>query len=486
MFIYNFVLLFFCQKKENKQNNQLITINIMKKLIISALAVLMTAGAMAQEMSKEELKALREQQKLITAALKEATKAAAVDEDAMGQVNIAKQPNFDAARAKVAEAQANPQAATMAGDINRTAGDVEYCVYRYELAAYMADNNRDQKELIGSCGKGFDYYSKAWAAYATPDAKGKTNTKYNDQMAANATTLFQTSSGLLANAYAAYNAESWAEAANYFTLSAEAPNGPMIQHAAKKNPALSLQLDNYKNDTTVCEAYFNGAVCYSNIDRAKAIEQFKMLIGKPYNQNNVYQSIIGQYAQMQDTTMMLEWLQKGMEAMPTDTWYSANLLQVYLDKNDIPGAISAVKSMDQNNATTRVLLARLYLQSNQMEDAEKEFQAALGLDANNLDANLYYGYMYLVQMEQLENEGMKDRSKEAANAKLAAEKMDLAIPYLRKAFQLDVNHENNDIPTLFMQVLYRKFAPRNAANRQALIDEHNEVARAYGRHEYQN
>lgn len=459
----------------------------MKKLIISALAVLMTAGAMAQEMSKEEIKAMKEQQKLITAALKEATKASAVSEDDMtGQVDIKKQPNFDAARAKVAEAMANPQAATMAGDINRVAADVEYNVYRYELAAYMADNNRDQKELIASCGKGFDYYSKAWAAYATPDAKGKVNTKFNDQMANNATTLYQTSSGLLANAYAAYNAEAWADAANYFTLSAQAPEGPMIKHATAKNPALAAAMVSYSSDSTICQAYFNGALCLANIDRSKAIEQFKGLLGKACDQNGVYQSIISQYAQMQDTTMMLEWLQKGMAAMPNDSWYSANLLQVYLDKNDIPGAINAVKSMDQSNATTRVLLARLYLQNNQLDEAKAEFEAALGIDPNNLDGNLYFGYMYLVQMEQLENEGMKDRAKEAANAKLAAEKMDAAIPYLRKAFQLDVDHSNNDIPTLFMQVLYRKFAPRNAANRDALIAEHNEVARAYGRHEYQN
>lgn len=458
----------------------------MKKLMISALACLMAAGAMAQEMSKEELKALKEQQKLITAALKEATKAAAVSEDAMGQVDVAKQPNFDAARAKVAEAQANPQAASMAGDINRVAADVEYNVYRYELQAYMADNNRDQKALIASCGKGFDYYSKAWNAYATPDAKGKTNTKFNDQMAVNAATLYQTSSGLLANAYAAYNAESWAEAANYFTLSAEAPNGDMIQHATKKNPALAAAMVSFSGDSTVCQAYFNGALCLANIDRPKAIDQFKGLLGKACDQNGVYQSIISQYAQMQDTTMMLEWLQKGMTAMPENSWYSANLLQVYLDKNDVAGAITAVKAMDQSNAGTRVLLARLYLQNSQLDEAKAEFEAALGLDPNNLDGNLYFGYMYLVQMEQLENEGMKDRSKEAANAKLAAEKMDAAIPYLRKAFQLDANHENNDIPTLFMQVLYRKFAPRNAANRDALIAEHNEVARAYGRHEYQN
>jgi hypothetical protein len=70
---------------------------------------------------------------------------------------------------------------------------------------------------------------------------------------------------------------------------------------------------------------------------------------------------------------------------------------------------------------------------------------------------------------------------EGIASKFSNEKMEKALPLLRNAFKADANHENNDIPNLLMQVLYRKFAPTKAANRQALIDEYNEVADAYGR-----
>ena len=66
----------------------------MKKFILSILAVSLTAGAFAQELSKEEQKALKEQQKAITANLKAAEKAAKLSEDAMGQVDYSKVPDF--------------------------------------------------------------------------------------------------------------------------------------------------------------------------------------------------------------------------------------------------------------------------------------------------------------------------------------------------------------------------------------------------------
>ena len=79
---------------------------------------------------------------------------------------------------------------------------------------------------------------------------------------------------------------------------------------------------------------------------------------------------------------------------------------------------------------------------------------------------------------------LKNHAREAEMDKFSNEKLDAALPYLRKAYQLDANHENNDIPTLLMQVLYRKFQPSNAQNKAALIQEYNEVADAYGRPQY--
>lgn len=464
----------------------------MKKFILSVLALGLCAGAMnAQELSKEELKAIKEQQKVISACLKEAEKAAKLSEDAMGQVDVTKVPNFAAARAKVAEAFANPQASTMLGDINRVAGLIEYNESKISLPGAQSGDQAALNTLFDNCGKGFGYYTAAWDAYAVPDAKGKTNTKYNEDMAAKAAELYSMSNGLANCGFTSYNKQDWANAAKYFELAANGAESELMSAAAKKNPAFALELDKYAADSVKFQNLLYAGSCYSEIDKAKSIETFKSLVGKNTPQLTVYSSIVGEYANLKDTTEMINWLQKGMEAMPEESYFSNNLFTIYLDRNDIDGAINAMKqslSNNPNNAGILTIIARLYCQKYAADGAAEDaatakeyFQKAVAIEPNNLDANLYYAYTYLVEMEKGESEMLKNHEREAAIDAFSNEKIDAALPMLRTAFKADEKHENTDIPNLLMQVLYRKFAPTNALNRQALIDEYNEVADAYGR-----
>ena len=91
--------------------------------MISALALTVSFGAIAQ--SKEELKAIKEQQKAITAILKDAEKLGKVAEDAMGQIDQTKTPDFAGGRSKVAEAMPNPPATPQPGAPNGVAGGVD-------------------------------------------------------------------------------------------------------------------------------------------------------------------------------------------------------------------------------------------------------------------------------------------------------------------------------------------------------------------------
>ena len=190
---------------------------------------------------------------------------------------------------------------------------------------------------------------------------------------------------------------------------------------------------------------------------------------------------------MKDTTNMINWLNEGIKALPGYGVFTNSLFYIYLDRQDYDGAIASLqKSLESapDNVGAIVLIARLYTQQGKHSDAAPYYQKAIALDANNLDANLYYGLNFLAEMEAGESEMLKNHAREAEMDKFSNEKLDAALPYLRKAFQLDVNHENNDIPTLLMQVLYRKFQPTGAQNKAALIQEYNDVAVAYGRPEY--
>lgn len=459
----------------------------MKKFILSVLAIGLCAGTVvAQELSKEELKAIKEQQKIISSVLKDAEKAAKLPEDAMGQVDQekAKAIDFDAARALVQKALENPQSATMLGDINRIAGLIEFNQSKVALPGAQAGDQSALNTLFSNCGKGFQYFQQAWDAYAQPDAKGKVNTKFNDDMAAKAYELYSMSNGLANCGFTAYNQKDWANAAKFFELASGGAESDILAAAAKKNPLVLAELEKYKVDSVKYQNLLYAGSCYSEVDKNKSIDVFKQLIGKNTPQVPVYSSIVGEYAQLKDTANMINWLQKGMEALPEENYFSNNLFSIYLDRNDLDGAINAMKSSlnnNPNNAGTLTIIARLFTQKGDTETAKEYFDKALAIDPTNLDANLYYGYTYLVEMETGESEMLKNHAREAEIDKFSNEKMEKALPLLRNAFKADANHENNDIPNLLMQVLYRKFAPTNAVNRQALINEYNEVADAYGR-----
>ena len=457
----------------------------MKKLLISALALTVSFGAIAQ--SKEELKAIKEQQKAITAILKDAEKLGKVAEDAMGQIDQTKTPDFAGARSKVAEAMANPQAKTMLGDINRVAGDIEYNVMRFHTAGAGAGDNDALKAYLESCGAGFKYYQAAWDAYATPDEKGKTNTKYNEKMAANAANLFMFSSGLYNAGLICFQAEEYEKAADYWKLAGDAIESPLITTATAKNPLISANLEEFKNDSIRFQSKLYAASCYSKVDHNKCIEAYKDLLKEGKQLEAVYSGIISEYSELKDTTNMINWLNEGIKALPGYGVFTNSLFYIYLDRQDYDGAIASLqKSLESapDNVGAIVLIARLYTQQGKHSDAAPYYQKAIALDANNLDANLYYGLNFLAEMEAGESEMLTNHAREAEMDKFSHEKLDAALPYLRKAFQLDVNHENNDIPTLLMQVLYRKFQPTGAQNKAALIQEYNDVAVAYGRPEY--
>lgn len=183
---------------------------------------------------------------------------------------------------------------------------------------------------------------------------------------------------------------------------------------------------------------------------------------------------------------MINWLEQGITALPDYSVFSNSLFYIYLDRQDYDGAISSLKKSlvgSPNNVGALVLIARLYTQQGKHTDAAPYYQQAIGIDANNLDANLYYGLNYLAEMEAGESEMLKNHAREAEMDKFSNEKLEAALPYLRKAYQLDTNHENNDVCNLLTQVLYRKYQPSTcpADQKKLLKAEYEEVKAAYGR-----
>lgn len=452
----------------------------MKKLLISALALMMVAGTMNAQDPKE----VKAQQKAISALLKEAEKLGKVAEDAMGQVDMSKKPDFDGARKLIAQANANPAAKTMAGDINRVAADIEYNVNRYATKGAGANDEAALKDYFMSCGEGFKLYQKAWDAYQIPDEKGKVNAKFNDKIAANAANLYMSSFGLYNCGLIAYQNEDWKNSADFFNLAADAVGSKILEHAKSKNPLLAANMVEFESDSLKYKNKLFAASTYAQVDTQKAIEVYNSLKNTPADQSAVYGGIYGLLAQKADTAAMIDILKEAMTVIPNDNSFSNQLFYIYLDKKDYDGAINSLKATLANNpenTSAIILIARLYTQTGRFEEAKPYYEKAIGLDANSLEANLYYGLNYLSEMEAGESEMLKNHVRDSEMDRFSNEKLDAALPFLRKAFAADTKHENTDIANLLMQVLYRKFQPSGAQNKAALISEYNEVADAYGR-----
>ncbi|MCF0179479.1 MAG: tetratricopeptide repeat protein [Bacteroidales bacterium] len=454
----------------------------MKKLLISALALVLCGNVMAQD--PKEIKA---QQKAIDGLLKEAEKSGKVTEDAMGQVDLSKKPDFEAAMKLIEQAKANPAAATKAGDIARVAGNIMNNKMRFATPGAQQGDNDALKDYLSACGDGFMYIMEAWNAYKTPDEKGKVNTKFNDQMAATAANLFLNSSGLYNCALIAYQNEDWMNSAKYFDLSADAIGCELLEYAKSKNPIMAANLAQFENDSVKYKNKLFAASTYAQVDPSLAVKAYNALKNTAADQASVFGGLYGIYAQKADTAQMIDILKEAMTVLPEDNSFSNQLFYIYLDKQDYEGAISSLKASLNNNPeniSVIILIARLYTQTGKFNEAAPYYQKALSIDANSLEANLYCGVNYIAEMEAGESEMLKNRTADAVIDKFSNEKMDAALPYLRKAYAADTNHENTDIVNVIMNVLYRKFSPSGAPNRDALIKEYNEIADAYGRPQY--
>ena len=59
-----------------------------------------------------------------------------------------------------------------------------------------------------------------------------------------------------------------------------------------------------------------------------------------------------------------------------------------------------------------------------------------------------------------------------------------ALPWYERAFQYDTMHQDKTIPVAIREILYSRFTQARCPNRAELIDQYNEVSRAYGLAEF--
>lgn len=452
----------------------------MKKFIVSALAAVVMAGAFTAQAQddKAAAKAIKEAQKALDGNLKQAKK---LSEDPT-------KPDFAGARAQIAEAQKNSQAAANAGAIGLAAGNVEYAQFNYERNKPATGGTMNEETVLSTAVAGYEYYAQAYEAYKQPDAKGKVNTKFNAEIQQKAFELFRTTGGFRANAGSAYGNQDWKNAYKFFDMSLAATDSEMLKSYCATNPVAQLDMDFYQSDSTRNQSAFNRAVVAIYMeDHPLAIQNLEYMKDKNYETNLVFQSLAREYVAndsvngLPDSTKLIALLEEGAKLMPNEPWYSQNLMNVYLDRKDYESAaksIDGIVALDPNNANYVALKGQLLEMQGNPDEALACYQKALELDPAYGNAYSYIGRIYYNRATDRENE-LYDQKKYDIVDRETAPLYDEALPWYEKAFAFDTEHKDTSIPQALRTILYRKFQKPSCPNKKELQAFYNEVSEAY-------
>lgn len=449
----------------------------MKRIILTALAAALTLGSFTayaggDDAEKAAKKAAKEELKAFNKALKEAKKA-----------SEGTTPDFAAARAAIATAQANSNSKDNP-EFYFAAGEVEYAQMNNERNKPALGGKMDEKTIYDCTDAAYDYYTKAYELYKAQDPKAKNL----ETAKAHAFECYQITGGLRANAGYWYNAKDWKKAYAAFSKSIEATQSDLIKEGAAQNPILQETVyAPLAADSTINQTMFNRAVVaiYSE-DHNLAITALEAMKDKNYETNLIYQSLAKEYLALQDTAKFVDLLKDGVQKMPEEPWYATSLMNVYLEQKNYAEAANYIDNIiksDPNNARFVDLKGRLLEMQGDNAAAEECYKKATELDATNYQSWSNLGRIAFNRATDKENE-LYDKKKYDSVDKEAGPLYDAALPYYEKAFAFDSERSDNTIANAMRTILYKKFQKPSCPNKKELIEQYNEVSRAYGLPEF--
>jgi len=436
----------------------------MKKFILSAVAILLVGGACcanAQEKTKEQLKAeaaaVKAQLKELKGFLKEAKKNSTIGEGAT--------PNFDAARAAIAEAAKNPQAAGNL-DFLMQAADVE------SNAFTMAAMANDLPNYAKAASAGFEYYKQAYAAAA--GNKGAIS-----KIQAGALNLYQSTSGMsmVGNVY--YQDQEYQKCIDAWQVAKTAHLEPVIKDNVLAKPIVEMNAA----DTLINNLYLN---CFTvaqymmqdTLQANKELVYLKDHASDDTQLNQVLQALCLNYYGLDDNDHFEATLREGVERLPSETWYINNLINIYINdkKYDEASAfIDRAIAADPENPSLIFVKGNLLEQLEKIEEARECYEKALAADPTNAGVNSSLGRYYYNQAQNVEEEYFKQKKFEAGD-KAAQEYYDKAIPYYEAAYAFDSERKDKSI-AIALRMLYGK---KIAKGDKSYTAKRAEVSQAYG------
>ena len=337
-------------------------------------------------------------------------------------------PNFTEARSLIKSALENAETKDQANTWY-VAGFIEDQAFNAEKMKEVLGQKPNEAAMYESLLSELPYFLKCYDFDHTPDKKGRVKPKHikNTRNTLKANLVYYINAGAFyfdkqdyKNAYKSFN--------QYLQI---------VDHK------MFVDTDVAKRDSNFMTVQFYAAVAAIQLgDRSLSIPALEKAKSTDFRKNDVYQYLCYEYQQEKDTVMFEKTLEEGMIAFPKENYYLLNLINNYVFSNRNEKAIEYLNKAierDPSNPQYFSVLGYVYEKGlNDLVKAEENYNKALALDANFLEALSNLGRIYYNQGVQKQSDAnmINDAKKYQEELTVAKDLFKKALPYFEKAHSL--------------------------------------------------
>lgn len=379
----------------------------MRKSLILAVVVLMSAGCLAQK----------------NPLVKKAKSYA-----------MAETPDFSAARATIQEAiEAAPTAETY-----YWAGMIGYQELTQENYSQMMGNGVNQAKAGQAVEESYNYWLKAdsLAMIPTLDKKGRevVDQKTRSNIAKKMLEYYKNQELVKYGIYL-NEQRNYADAYQAFKMHVDMPDLPMMQDP-------KIQKDMPRDTTYEQYKYYAAIFAVQSEMHEEAVALLEEMKDGEYEAISCNQFLYQEYVALKDTAKFVETLQNAIVRFPQESWFLQNLINFYIFSGQEQTAVDYLAQAierEPNVAQYHHIKGNLDENLGNAEAALADFDAALAIDPTLADAMAGKGRVYYNQAVKL-NEAAATINDNKAYKKALAEMNEVfrkSLPFFEKAHEMD-------------------------------------------------
>jgi len=365
---------------------------------------------------------------------------------ALSMAQAEENPDFDEAKALIESALVNDETKGQAKTW-WTAGRV------YELSSRSEMTKEGHETEAGTDAmREYDLYLRAYEMDFMPNAKGKVKPAYEKKIKESIASLYK--SNILVNySVQKQNDQQYKEAYNIMKRHLGIIDLDMLRNDAKMMEDTLLQKRSLYN-----QLKFYAAVWAWQAEMLpEAVTFLDDIKTTGYKQQEVYEYMATICEQMKDTARYEAVLREGAQVLPQSQFLIGNLINLYVDRKQTDQAITYLQQAINTTPTAQLynVLGSVQETAGDLDNALINFNKALQLDENYVDAIANIGRLYYNQGVKIEEEAMdvKDAAKKKTMDAAKNEKIRQALPYFEKAYEL--NMEDPQVQRMLRQTYYR-------------------------------